>query len=196
MGSKTPPNMKRICLALAILCSAQVWAVAQDEAAMQKAWMEYATPSSMQKMLAMADGNWKTDITFWMAPNTPPSTQVGACTNKMILGGRYQESRHTGDMGGQPFEGIGIMGYDNARKIFFSTWIDNMSTGVMYLEGKHDDGSRSITMTGKTTDPMTGKEMSVREVLKWVDDNNQVMEMYIMQNGTEFKNMEIKLTRQ
>lgn len=188
--------MKRICLTLALVCATQLLTHAQDTAAMEKAWMEYATPGPMHKMMAMADGNWKTDITFWMAPGAPPSKQMGACTNKMILGGRYQESRHTGDMGGQPFEGIGVMGYDNAKKIFFSTWVDNMSTGVMYLEGKWDDATRSITFTGKSTDPTSGKDLNIREVVKWVDDNTQTMEMYMMQDGTEFKNMEIKLTRQ
>lgn len=188
--------MKRICLALALICTMQLVAVAQNEAAMQKAWMDYATPGSIHKMMAMADGNWKTDITFWMAPGAEPSKQVGACTNKMILGGRYQETRHTGDMGGQPFEGIGIMGYDNAKKTFFSTWIDNMGTGIIFLEGKGDEATRSITFTGKATDPATGKDINMREVVKWVDDNTQIMEMYMMQNGTEYKSMEIKLTRQ
>lgn len=162
---------------------------------MQKAWMEYATPGSMQKMMAMADGDWKTDMTFWMAPGAPPSTQTGSNTNKMILGGRYQESRHTSTMGGQPFEGIGVMGYDNAKKTFFSTWVDNMGTGVIFLEGKWDDASRSIHFAGKATDPATGKDMAIREVVKWVDDNTQLMEMYIMKDGAEFKSMEIKMTR-
>ncbi len=187
--------MKRICLALALAGVMQLSAAAQDEAAMQKAWMEYATPGPMQKMIAMADGTWNTDVTFWMAPGAPPSKMSGSCTNKMILGGRYQESRHTSDMGGQPFEGIGIMGYDNIKKTFFSTWIDNMSTGVMTLEGKWDDATRTVTFTGKSTDPTTGKDCNVREVVKWVDDNHQTMEMYIMKDGTEYKNMEIQLTR-
>ena len=187
--------MKRIYLTLALLCATTLLATAQDEAAMQKAWMDYATPGSMQKMIAMADGTWTTDVTFWMAPGAPPSKMGGQCVNKMILGGRFQESRHTSDMGGQPFEGIGVMGYDNAKKTFFSTWIDNMGTGVMFLEGKLDDATRTITFTGKSTDPLTGKDLGIRETLKWVDDNNQHMEMFIMKDGTEFKSMAIDLKR-
>jgi hypothetical protein len=34
-----------------------------------------------------------------------------------------------------PFEGISTLGYDNAKKTFFSTWIDNMGTGMMVMEG-------------------------------------------------------------
>lgn len=186
--------MKRtLLLLLAVYCSSTA-AFAQDEAT-QKAWMDYMTPGSMHKMMAMADGDWKTEMTFWMAPDTPPSTATGTCTNKMILGGRYQESRHGSSFAGQPFEGLGTLGYDNAKKVFQSTWVDNMGTGIMYLEGKWDDATRSITLTGKMTDPISGKEQLVREVVKWVDDNNQVMEMYMMADGTEFKSMELKLTR-
>ncbi|WP_346318789.1 DUF1579 domain-containing protein [Chitinophaga sp. YIM B06452] len=185
--------MKRILLALTAMITA-LSAHSQDEAAM-KAWMDYATPGSMQKMIAMADGNWKTDMTFWMAPGAPPMTTTGTCTNKMVMGGRYQESRFTSSMDGQPFEGVGMLGYDNVRKVFVSTWLDNMGTGIMYLEGKWDDATRSITFTGNMTDAVAGKAMPVREVFKWVDDNNQVMEMYQMSNGTEYKSMELKFTR-
>ena len=58
--------MKRILLALTATIVA-LSAQSQDDAAM-KAWMDYATPGPMQKMIAMADGNWKADMTFWMAP--------------------------------------------------------------------------------------------------------------------------------
>jgi len=185
--------MKRTLLIL-ITCFIAFSVNAQDEAA-QKNWMEYATPGSVQKMIAMSDGEWNTDITFWMAPGAPPSKQSGKCVNKMILGGRFQESKHSGSFAGQPFEGIGTMGYDNLKKVFQSSWVDNMSTGIMYMEGKWDDATRSVTFTGKCTNPGTGKEMTVREVYKIVDDNTHQMEMYQTENGTEYKSMEMKMTR-
>ncbi len=186
--------MKRILLLLTISCCSPALYAQQDEAA-QKAWMEYMTPGSMHKMMALANGEWKTDLTVWMAPGAPPTKETGACTNKMILGGRYQESLHTSTFGGQPFEGIGTLAYDNAKKVFISSWIDNMGTGIMLLEGKWDDATRSINFTGKSTDPASGKDIPVRETLKWIDDNHHFLEMYMMMNGTEFKTMEIKLTR-
>ena len=43
---------------------------------------------------------------------------------------------------------------------------------------------------------MTGKEMKVREVMKFIDENNQLMEMYMTPAaGKEFQTMEIKFTR-
>lgn len=158
-------------------------------------WMKYMTPGDMHKMLASADGDWSEELTFWMEPGGPPTKAKAECTNKMILGGRFQESMHTGDMMGMPFEGRGTCGYDNIKKVFQSTWVDNMTTGVMYLEGPYDAKTQTITLTGKAVDGMSGKIESVREVMKFIDENNQTMEMYMTKNGKEFKTMEIKFTK-
>ncbi len=177
------------------LCTCSLSGNAQDDAAAQKAWTDYMTPGDFHKMLAKADGEWKYDLTVWMAPGAPPSKSSGTSVNKMILGGRYQESRESGSFQGMPFEGINILGYDNARKVFVSSWFDNMGTGIIYLEGKWDPATKSINLTGKETDPMTGTERIVKEKVKWLDDNTQVMEMFMVQDGKDFKTMEIKSTR-
>jgi hypothetical protein len=183
------------CLfALLLGAFSQVRAQGNDAAA-QKAWMDYMTPGPVHQMVAKSDGNWKADVTLWMAPGATPTTNTADCTNKMILGGRYQESKFTGNMMGMPFEGLGLLAYDNGKKLFISSWIDNMGTGMMHLEGPWDDKSKSITFLGKEVDPTTGKDMNVREVFKFISDNSQEMEMYIQMNGQEFKTMEIKLTR-
>ena len=160
-----------------------------------KAWMEYMTPGPMHQMLAKSDGVWNQDITMWMAPDAPPSKSTATCTNRMILGGRYQESKSTGSFEGMPFEGISTVGYDNTKKVFMSSWIDNMGTGIMYTEGKYDEKTKTIHFTGDCVDPMTGKEMKVRETFKIIDDNNQYMEMFMTKDGKEFKTMEIKFSR-
>jgi Protein of unknown function (DUF1579) len=153
------------------------------------------TPGDMHKMLAKDDGEWNEEITSWVAPGAPPQKMTATCVNKMIMGGRYQESIHTGNFGGMPFEGRSITGYDNGRKIFVNTWIDNMSSGIMNMEGTWDAASKSLIFKGTTTDPMTGKIMPVRQVLKMLDDGSQFMEMFMMHDGKEFKSMEIKFTR-
>ena len=168
---------------------------AQDDAAM-KAWHTYMTPGEVHKMMAKSDGKWKADVSIWMAPGAAAEKSTAVCENKMILGGRYQQSVHRGTMMGMPFEGVSMLAYDNAKKIFISSWVDNMGTGIMYMEGTWDEGSKSIHFKGKTVDPTTGKDMEVREVFKLVDDNNQIMEMYSSFDGKEMKTMEIKFSRQ
>lgn len=96
---------------------------------------------------------------------------------------------------GMPFEGYSITGYDNAKKVFVSSWIDNMGTGIMFMEGKWDEKTKTVHFTGKTTDPSTGKDTQVRQVFTWLDNNRQKMEMFMTQGGKEYKSMEISLTR-
>jgi len=167
-----------------------------DSATMMKNWQAYMTPGDMHAMLAKSNGTWNTEITMWQAPGAPPSTSTGTSVNKMVLGGRYQESTNTGDMMGMPFEGHGMTGYDNAKKVFVNTWMDNMGTGIMYMEGPWDEASKSINLKGKGMDPMTMKESDYRETFKIVDDNTQMMEMYGPgPDGKEYKMMELKFTR-
>lgn len=168
--------------------------VAQDEQ-MMKAWQAYMTPGDVHKMIAKENGPWDAEITNWMSPGAPPSKSKGSCINSMIMGGRYQQSMFTGNMMGMPFEGMSLLGYDNAKKIFTSTWVDNMGTGIITMEGTWDAASKSITLKGKGIDPSTGKDIDMRQVMKMTDPDTQLMEMYCTTNGKEMKTMEVQLTR-
>jgi hypothetical protein len=161
----------------------------------KKAWEMNAAPGEVQKMIAKWDGKWKGDVSMWMQPGAAPMKSTSMTMNKMIMGGRYQESHHTGSMMGKPFEGLGTLGYDNARKILVSTWIDNMGTGIMYMEGTWDNASKSATFKGKSTDPTSGKEMDVKEIFTVMNDNSQKLEMFMVMGGQEMKVMEIVYTR-
>jgi hypothetical protein len=189
--------MKHLFLTLCAVFTVAVYstAVAQTEAEM-KAWMEYMTPGEVHKMLAKWDGEWNEDITMWMMPDAPPQKNKSACVNKMILGGRYQSAVHTGSFNGMPFEGNSTLGYDNAKKKFISTWVDNMGTGITVMEGTWDEKTKTMHLKGKQTDPTSGKETTIRETFQIIDDNTQKMEMFMTPvGGKEFKNMEIVFTR-
>jgi hypothetical protein len=172
------------------------WIAVDSATAMQK-MMEAGTPGEQHKMLAKGDGKWIAEMTMWMSPDAPPMTAKSIATNKMILGGRYQETNFKGDFMGMPFEGTSTTGYDNIKKVFFTTWIDNMSTMLMTMEGTWDDAKKSINFKGRMICPANGKECEMRETYKIVDDNNHIMEMYgpDMKTGKEFRNMQIKFTR-
>jgi hypothetical protein len=167
---------------------------AQTEAEM-KAWQAYMTPGEIHQLLSKMSGDWKFETTVWMAPETPPTKSKGTAKQEMILGGRYLQSSNKGEFWGMPFEGVALTGYDNAKKKFYSTWIDNMGTGIMMTEGTWDAAKKAIHFTGTTTDPMTGKDTKIRETITIVDDNTHLMEMWMEYKGKEFKSMEIKYTR-
>jgi hypothetical protein len=188
--------MKKITLCvMALLFLAMTSSVKAQDDAMMKAWQAYMTPGDVHKMIAKSDGKWNADVTMWMKPGDPPQKSKGVCEDMMILGGRYQQTNFKGTMMGKPFEGMGLLGYDNAKKTFISTWVDNMGTGIMVMEGTWDEATKTINFKGKGVDPATGKDMDMREVYKLVDDKTQIMEMYCTAEGKEMKTMEIKFTR-
>lgn len=169
-----------------------------DSATMMQKMMEYGTPGSMHAMMASWNGTWNGDISMWPAEGAPVQKSTGTAVNTMILDGKYQMSKHTGDMMGMPFEGLNIVAYDNATKTFNSTWVDNMSTGIMSMSGNWDEASKTLSLSGKMPDICRpGKECAMRETFKIIDDNTQMMEMYGPDpaTGKEYKMMEIKMTR-
>ncbi|MNR65686.1 hypothetical protein D3C85_1888390 [compost metagenome] len=65
----------------------------------------------------------------------------------------------------------------------------------MTMEGTWDEATKTTNYKGKGVDPMTGKDMDMREVYRIVDDKTHIMEMYCTTEGKEMKTMEIKFTR-
>ena len=169
---------------------------AEDQAAQMQIWMDYMTPGPMHEMLAKSVGDWKTITRFWMDPAGEPTETEGIGKTEMILGGRYQKSTHKSSMMGMETEGLFIMGYDNATQEFTATWIDNIGTGTAVAKGRYDESTNSINLNGAMVDPMSKQEMNFREVLKFLDDDHQLLEMYVVYNGQEFKSMEIEFVKQ
>src|SRR5450755_3463634 len=174
-----------------LICISNAKLFAQDMKAMQ----DYMTPGDVHKMIAKYDGIWNSAVSMWMKPGAPPMASKSVAVNTMILGGRYQQSKITGDYGGAPFEGFSLLSYDNAKKVFTSTWIDNFGTGTMTLEGTWDTASRTIIFKGKMFDPMSGKDIDVKETIQYVDDNTVKNQMFVESASGEFKTMEITSSR-
>jgi hypothetical protein len=167
---------------------------AQNEEEMQ-VWMEYMTPGPLHEWMAKSEGDWTYEGKFWMDPAGEPTISSGTMTSEMLLGGRYLQQKHYGSMMGMPFEGINIVAYDNAKNLFISTWIDNMGTGIMIAEGPYNESDKSIKLEGTYFDPMTKSNKIFREILRTIDDNNQMLEMYMVEGDEEFKNMELLFTK-
>lgn len=165
-----------------------------DSATMMKAWQEAMTVSDNHKMLAKTNGTWTGEVTMWMADGAPAQTSTSTSVTESLYGGLYSQTKHSGDMMGMPFQGTSIMGYDNSKKEFFSTWIDNMGSGVMVMTGQMT--GNTINLSGNVR-CMNGQDATMREVFTMVDDDHMTMEMFGPDpaTGKEYKNMEIKYTR-
>jgi len=191
--------MVAVALTFAVASSAaaqQEPAMSPEQQQAMEAWMKHATPGDNHKLLEPFVGTWNVTTTWWEAPGAPPNVSQGSAVNEWVLGGRFLQQRYTGEMMGQPFSGLGYTGYDNFKKRFVGTWMDSMGTSVMVSTGTADASGKVMTFTAEMDDVVSGKRMTVREVIRVLDTNKHVFEMHGPdKTGKEFKTMEIVYTR-
>jgi uncharacterized protein DUF1579 len=167
-----------------------------EQKAMMEAWATFATPGEGHKALAGMVGTWDAEVTSWMEPGQPPTKSKGTSANRMVLGGRWVESKFTSEMMGQPFEGLGYTGYDNYKKKYIGTWQDNMSTAVMVSEGTFDAAGKVMTSMSTMDDPITRKPSTVKMVTTLISPDHHLFEMWAPgPDGKVYKNMEIHYRR-
>ena len=167
-----------------------------DDKAMMDAMIKAATPGANHQLLASVAGDWTYKSRMWMKPFAPPAESTGTVSYTTLFGGRYVQGQYRGDMMGMPFEGLGLMGYDNTSGQFQASWVDNMGTALMYMTGQYDAAARTLTYTGQMDDPTRpGTKVNVRQVIRIVSHDSHVMEWYETRDGKEAKTMEILYSR-
>ena len=166
-----------------------------DMQAMMETYKKLSTPGEPHKQLASLAGSWATKTKEWMDPSKPPMESTGTCEEKVLLDGRFLQQECTGEMMGQTFAGIGVLGYDNFTKKYVTTWISSMGTGIFFMNGTPSADGKTITLHGSHPDPFEGV-MKHRATWKFVDANTQTFEMYGGHgHDKEKKMMEITYTR-
>ena len=151
---------------------------AADQQAMTEKMMKAAAPGPQHEMLKKMAGEWNAKVTSMMDPSQPPQVENSTSTLTVLMDGRYCQEVTSGQMMGQPFSGMGLMGYDNVLGKYVSTWIDNMGTGIMTGTGTANASGKVITCSGTLSDPVTGKPAKERMVTTIADDNHYTFEMY------------------
>jgi hypothetical protein len=176
-----------------------------NESEMMNQMTELSKLNENHKLLTSLDGTWNYTIKFWMNPdpNAKPQESKGTAVRKSIMGGRYivmdvtgkmQMPGPDGKMKDVTFKGMGLEGYDNIKKKFVESWVDNMGTGIESAEGTYDPGTKTFTYTAEI-EPVPGMKSTVREVIKIADKDHMSLEWYESQGGQEKKTMEINYTR-
>src|SRR5262245_13956368 len=170
---------------------------AAEQQAMMEKMMKAATPGPHHEMFKKMAGEWTTAVKYQMDPAQPAQESQGSSTITTLMDGRYCQEVATGQMMEQPFNGMGLMGYDNVIGKYLWTWIDNMGTGIMTSTGTPDASGKVITWSGTMSDPMTGKPTKERMVTTIADDNHYTFEMYGTPPGgkKEMKMMTIAYSR-
>jgi hypothetical protein len=192
-------------MALMFVAIAQADEKKMDEAAAKDAAMkaemakiaEWTTPGAEHAVLKVLEGNWTVSSRFWMKPGDKEEKSTATSSFSWVLNGRFLNQKYNGDWQGQPFEGWGTVGYDKIRKEYVTTWLDNMSTGLMHATAQYDAKAKTFNESGNYSCPFTGeKDKWFRSEWTIKNDNKTVYTMWIKdEKGKEFKSMELNYER-
>jgi hypothetical protein len=101
-----------------------------------------------------------------------------------------------GDMGGMPFHGMGIFGFDNFKQKYLWFWMDEMATSCMVSTGSTDASGKVLTFEGTYDNMMAGKPSSFKTIVHITDTDKHSFEMHIQGHaGKMYKNFEVEYTR-
>jgi hypothetical protein len=156
-------------------------------------------PLPEHKVLAQQEGEWVADVTLTVPGpdgNTTTAKSKGVETNR-LLGGKWLLSNFKGEFFNMPFEGHGQNGYDAKKGKYVASWVDSITSRIEHLEGTYDEKSKTLTMSGETEEPGSGKPMKLRMETQFKDDGTRTFTEYVQAEGQkEFtKLMEVTYTK-
>jgi hypothetical protein len=197
------PSILRCALILAVVVVAAAPLHSEEkpegEAAMNAEmakWMELAVVGEHHTALADYEGTWNVSGKTWMDGEQPPMDSKGTSVNRLVLGGRFLESRYDSEFMDTPFQGIGISGFDNFKKKHISFWIDSMGTMMAFTEGTCEGHCAVVTEHGEWPNVTGDGVKPYRMVTRRVGRDEYRVEMFEPgPDGKELKRMELVFTR-
>ena len=135
--------------------------------------MAEVKPGPEHAMMAQDVGTWDATVTSYMSPTPEVSTAVD--TRRMTANGMWMVDDFVGSMGGKPFVGHGVSGFDQDKKKFVGSWVDSMGSSLTTTEGTYNPVTKKATYIAKMS--MGGQEMLSSMVTEYKDANNQTFTM-------------------
>lgn len=132
-------------------------------------------PGENHRVLDSLIGEWRGFVRIRMEPGAEPMEMPTTISREWVLGGRYvtESVKSETDMG--PFEGMGVIGYNNVDGLYEVGWIDNMSTAVFTEQGSYEAKTKTFRFSGKHRDPVTGHTILTSSVLDLSNPDRHVM---------------------
>ncbi|MFG0316694.1 MAG: DUF1579 family protein, partial [Planctomycetota bacterium JB042] len=87
--------------------------------------MQMPMPGKEHREILRSVGEWEGTLTHYMM--NPSGDSVPATETVEAIGGFWTQATFRCEFMGAPYHGTGCVGYDQEKKKFVGTWIDNMS---------------------------------------------------------------------
>ncbi len=165
---------------------------------MMAEWAKYAEPGEQHKLLEPTIGTFTVNGKMWPEPGaSEPIMMGGESVTRWVLGGRFAMTHYKSEFMGQPFEGMGMLGFDRYTQQYRSYWWDTFGTMTYETTGSVSPDGKTFVFHGSMLDPAQGGAVvRTRDIIRVVDNNTHTMEMHhTLPDGSWMKVMEITYTR-
>lgn len=144
------------------------------------AWAQSREPNENHRRLDVLEGEW--DLTMKMFDNNDVSETQGSAKYHWIFEKKFLVEEVQCTLAGEPFEWMGIYGYDNLAKVYTAVWVDNIDTSTETAEGRAEAGGKAIRFAGQHKMP-GGQIEKFDWVIKRESKDRIVVEMYQPDDG-------------
>lgn len=168
---------------------------AAKDASAKVSQLPASEPASLAKehsLLAQSVGRWDAVVSH-SAAGQPASEEKATEVVTAICGGKWYWSDFKGSMGGQPFTGHGLTGYDATSKQYIGFWIDSSSPHFARTTGTFDAAKNTFTYNGDSIG-MDGKPMKISETYSQKDKDTRILDM-TFKGADATQQMKITYTR-
>jgi hypothetical protein len=171
-------------------------AAAKEEA--MKQLLDYSRPGSNHALLGSLVGSWTfQDAARPFVKGTVRRTPLygGRFYTVAITGGKLQVPVADGKMEEQNYQGQQTEGYDNARRQFVTTALNNhIGSGIETQTGTYDAARKAFTYEWES-ELIPGQRQKNKRVLRLIDSSHYAEDYYETRNGAEVKVRELVYTK-
>lgn len=149
---------------------------------------KYTAPGEHHKILERFIGTWDSEARFAMSPpNAKPDK--GTMTYSWLMEGRWLKGESNGTLMGMPMRTFTIMGYDNFKMSYVTSWVNSFDTAMTTAEGDMDPGGKTLISYGTLDEYLTGEnDKMVKYVWRFISDDEihlEVHDLPIGENNTK-----------
>ena len=167
-----------------------------DDAAIAAFLDKAMDPGEGQERLDFMVGEFDVTIRVWLDPTQPPIESPASAINTWVLGHRFIRTVLSGYIVGEPYDGIGYVGFNNVSEQYEATYMDSGGTGMEWFTGTMDSTGETAKMTATIDDAVTGKPTAIEMRLQIAPNGDHITELWEAdRTGTMVRIIELQYTR-